>query len=121
MAAVLVAILSLTIIAACEKKYKEELVNIENVYIVPNTENFLRDEVPTKTENGGLTAFLAKNESEGMQFLLRFDRDVKNVKVSVSDILNESGDKLDFTLYRQRVLSRCAHTDVRRFGRQRGK
>ena len=35
MAAVLVAILSLTIIAACEKKYKEELVNIENVYIVP--------------------------------------------------------------------------------------
>ena len=104
MAAVLVAILSLTIIAACEKKYKEELVNIENVYIVPNTENFLRDEVPTKTENGGLTAFLAKNESEGMQFLLRFDRDVKNVKVSVSDILNESGDKLDFTLYRQRYI-----------------
>lgn len=104
MAAVLVAILSLTIIAACEKKYKEELVNIENVYIVPNTENFLRDEVPTKTENGGLTAFLAKNESEGMQFLLRFDRDVKNVKVSVSDILNENGDKLDFTLYRQRYI-----------------
>ncbi len=104
MAAILVAMFLLTFIAACEIKNEEKSINIENVYIVPNTENVLRDEVPTMTENAVLTASLAKNESEGMQFLLRFDDDVKNVKVSVSEISNESGDKLDFTLYRQHYI-----------------
>lgn len=103
--AVLLALtLLLALFSACGTKNGDEPITIDNVYVVPNTESVLRDEEPNVTENTGLTATLAKNESEGMQFLLRFDEAVKNVKVSVSEILNENGEKLDYTLYRQHYV-----------------
>lgn len=102
-AGALLLLTSLSLFSACAKADNEPK-QIENVYVVPNTKSVLRDGTPPKTGENRLTACLAKNEGEGMQFLLRFDTDVSNVKVTVSDLVNESGEKLDHTLYRQRYI-----------------
>ena len=99
----LLLLTSLSLFSACAN-VDSEPQQIENVYVIPNTKIVLRDETLPKTSEGRLSACMAKNEGEGMQFLLRFDTDVANVKVTVSDIVNESGEKLDHTLYRQRYI-----------------
>ena len=64
---------------------------IENVQIVSNAVKYRRDEEVPDTNKNVLTAKLARNEAEGMQFILNFDKDVKNVKVSVSDLTDGTG------------------------------
>lgn len=94
---------ALSMFSSCAKPV-DEPKQIDNVYIVPNTKSILREEMPPKTGGDRLTASLAKNEGEGMQFLLRFDTDVTNVKVTVSDLVNKNGEKLDYILYRQHYI-----------------
>ncbi len=77
---------------------------IDNVYIIPNTEKVLLKQEMEPNGVDTLTAALARNEQEGMQFILAFDQDVTDVKVTVSDLTSESGAKLDYTLYRQHYI-----------------
>lgn len=75
------------------------------MYILTNAEKLMLDQAPALTEKEVLSASLAKNEYEGMQFAIRSENDIKNLSVSMSELKNEEGKTLSFELYRQRYIN----------------
>lgn len=87
------------LLASCKDNGNEE--SDRNVFILGSSEYLLRDEEPEYNGADELTASLAGNETESMQFVLNFDRDVTDVKVVVSELRSDSGDTLQTELFRQ--------------------
>ena len=65
----------------------------------------MRNENIPSNDQKTLTACLAKNEGEGMQFVLNFDQDASNVSLSMTDFINEKGEILAAEAYRQYYIS----------------
>ena len=85
-AAVLFVLLVVSLLAGCTiTRYPVEC-GIENIYLLTNTEKYRKDEEISPTPETKLTATLAKNEGEGMQFVYRPDNAKKNVRVTISDL-----------------------------------
>ena len=88
-----------------------------DIAILPNNIKTKQDEELPVNSASVLTANMAKNEAEGMQFVLRFDADVKNVKCEVSPLVNASGEMLEkVELFRQHYVTiergKTMYTDV---------
>ena len=76
------------------------------ISILPNTVKLLQEAALPRNASRILTASMAKNEAEGMQFVLRAYEDLTNVKCTVSDLVNENGEMLEkVELFRQRYVS----------------
>lgn len=102
-AAALFVLLVVSLLAGCTiMRYPVEC-GIENIYLLTNTEKYRKDEEISPTPETKLTATLAKNEGEGMQFVYRPDNAKKNVRVTISDLVLDGGtEKIeDVTLYYQ--------------------
>ena len=88
---------------------------IDNVYIVSNAQKYKRDEkIRISDSIDKLTASMAKNEGEGMQFILRFENDVQNVKVQMSDLISNNGDIIcgsQLELFRQHYIYTTADSE----------
>ncbi|PWM47054.1 MAG: hypothetical protein DBX47_01350 [Clostridiales bacterium] len=69
-------------------------MGIENVFIVSNAKKYRAEEKIAPNGIDKLTASLAKNEAEGMQFILNFDEDVKNISISMSTPTSRSGQTI---------------------------
>ena len=77
-----------------------------DIAILPNNIKTKQDEELPGNSASVLTANMAKNEAEGMQFVLRFDADVKNVKCEVSPLVNASGEMLEkVEMFRQHYVT----------------
>ena len=70
-------------------------MGIENVFIVSNARKYRAEETIPPNGIDTLTASLAKNEAEGMQFILNFEEDVKNVSVSMTVPKSAEGYTID--------------------------
>ena len=68
-------------------------VKIDNVYIVSNAVKYLQDEEVPDTGADRLTARLAKNEAEGMQFIVKPNQTISNVKMTVSELKDGQGNQ----------------------------
>ena len=81
------------------------LIRDGNLVIQTSSEKLERSVAPEKNKRTSLTAALAKNESEDMQFTVRFDKDITNATVHLSELKNPSGETLsDVTVYRQHYI-----------------
>ena len=87
-AVLLVAVFAVSLISGCAISR----LKIDNVYIVSNAEKYKQDETVPNTGVDKLTAKLAKNEAEGMQFIVKFDQDVSNMKMTVSELKDDQGN-----------------------------
>lgn len=81
--------------AGCSPAPMKE-VNAE-IWTMPSTVKVLRDESYSEyyTDNPVLDVKLAKNESEGVQLLVTPEEDVQYFKVSVSELSDGEGNKID--------------------------
>ena len=102
-AAALFVLLVVSLLAGCTITRFPVECGIENIYLLTNTEKYRKDEEISPTPETKLTATLAKNEGEGMQFVYRPDNAKKNVRVTISDLVLDGGtEKIeDVTLYYQ--------------------
>lgn len=90
----------LTLFSACQ------IISVpyDFITIVSNAVKYKREERVPRNGVDTLTAQLARNEYEGMQFVLNFDHDVKDVKVYISELKDEKGNKIpteNITIYRE--------------------
>lgn len=105
-ATVLLAALCISVFASCAVyRINGDL----RVAVFDNITKVLRDEELPIDADTELTVSLARNESEGMQFVLKSEnRDIKVKNVTVSDLTLENGDDTipasDITVYRQHYM-----------------
>ena len=70
-AAALFVLLVVSLLAGCTITRCPVECGIENIYLLTNTEKYRKDEEISPTPETKLTATLAKNEGEGMQFVYK--------------------------------------------------
>ena len=76
------------------------------VRIVNNVDNYLQNAVVPQNEKTVLSAKLGRNEGEGMQFLLQFDRAVSGVWFEISTLQDGQGHTLtDVECYRVQYMT----------------
>lgn len=92
--------------ATATDERQEDLEDTElHPVILTNGEKVGRDDVVEDNGKTKLTAQLARNESEGMQFLLYNGAGATDVSFTVSDLVNDNGEKLEsVTTYRQHYI-----------------
>ncbi len=100
-----------SLFSACTVVIDEKSTNpVEDIYIISSTERLYIDEAPRITGLGTLHISMAKNESEGAQFVIRSEeREYNNLSISVTDLVSDTGDVLlseNVKLYRERFT--CA-------------
>ena len=64
------------------------LENDVRVFILTNAEKLRRDQEPEYTNKRKLTTSLAKNEQEGLQFVVNSNNEIKNLKIEVSELIS---------------------------------
>ena len=83
----------------------DEHIDADDIFVLYNSEKLTQDQVPQHGSRDGLTASLAKNESEGMQFVIRPDADITGAKITVSDLRDARGNRIsDVKIYRQHYI-----------------
>lgn len=97
----------ISMLSGCAVVLHDAPNGIENVYIVSNAEKYRRDEYISPTPETKLTASLAKYEGEGMQFILKFPKDVAEVKVAMTDLVLDGGtEKIEkISLYKEHYIN----------------
>ncbi len=76
-----------------------------DVYILEPYEYLLRDETPEDYDGpSGMSASLAGNETESLQFVLNFGFDATEVRAEVGQLRSDAGDVLDTELFRQHYI-----------------
>ena len=112
----IIATLMLAILNGCTViRFENPLIKGEvKMHIVTNSEKLMLTQTPNLTEKDVLKASLAKNEYEGMQFVVRSEKDIKNLSVSMTELKNDNGEKLSFELYRQHYIevNKTGNTDL---------
>lgn len=92
---------------ACSKK-QEEKGNIE-VWTAYGTEKILRElDYSNRYEENTLTINAFRNEYESAQIIISPEKDVKEYTITLSDLVNEKGDKLlkeKFAVYNQKYIN----------------
>ena len=96
----------LSVFTGCTVKIKEEIKNpVEDIYVISSTERLYIDERPRVTGQGNLSVSMAKNESEGAQFVVRSEQnEYKNLAINISDLKTDNGAVIPATsvkLYRE--------------------
>lgn len=103
LAAVLCFCIMLTLFSACQVVR----FNTDYLAIVSNAVKYKKEDRLPYTGAEKLEAQVARNEYEGMQFLLNFKRDVKDIKVYVTELTDAKGNKItkdNISLYRQHYM-----------------
>ena len=105
-AAFLALFSAISLFSGCSISVHDEPCGIENVYLPSNAEKYGKYAHIGSTAETVMTASLAKNEGEGMQFVLKPDEEAKNVRVTMTDLtLNGGSDVMeDVTLYYQHYI-----------------
>ena len=122
-AAALLALFSVvSLLGGCTVVVNDEPCGIENVYLLTNAEKYEKYAHIGSTPKTVMTASLAKNEGEGMQFVYKPDKAQTNVRVTVSDFVLDGGaEKIeDVTVYYQHYIYCAAayteHKTLQRVG-----
>lgn len=116
-AAALLALFSVvSLLGGCTVVVNDEPCGIENVYLLTNAEKYEKYAHIGSTPETVMTAALAKNEGEGMQFVYKPEKAQTNVRVTVSDFVLDGGtEKIeDVTVYYQHyIYCAAAYTEYK--------
>ena len=80
-------------------------IDADDIFVLYNSEKLTQNQKPDNKSENGLTASLAKNESEGMQFVVRPSADITGAKITVSELRDSKGNRIsNVEIYRQHYI-----------------